>query len=333
MRPEERVVVARRTDPAGRSRRGRVPTGSTPCSAAAMDDRGWCDLPVARPRGRRHRPQRCPSPRQDRRSSSSRRSMQVPRPGTLRPRRRNRNGLDRSRCVRVERRRVGSADAGPVGRAGAEPRAVGARLSTLRLTDASGRAVSLAALRGEDRRPVGHAHAVPGHVPDRHCERRRDGPAGQRCRSGWSTSHSSASQSTRAAMSPRAWRPIAASTRRHRPTGTCSPGRRREINLFWDTLGVFRKREADPQPGPKDWLTGSPAHLRRHAFGRGVLLRPDRPGAVLAAGPATHLARQPGAAVLKKFIAAGDEGPTSSPHGWSTDQAVQVLAWLLDKRI
>ncbi len=67
-------------------------------------------------------------------------------------------------------------------------------------------------------------------------------------------------------------------------------GSAREINLFWDTLGVFRKREADPSPGPKDWLTGSPARLRHHTFGRGVLLRPRRPGAVPAAGPATHLA-------------------------------------------
>jgi protein SCO1/2 len=106
-----------------------------------------------------------------------------------------------------------------------------------------------------------------------------------------------------------------------------------DINLIWDTFGVFRKREPDAQPGPKDWLTDHRlTYDITHSDEVFFLDRTGRERFLLQGLP--HIS--PGSPVppaLKRFIAAGDEGPTSSPHGWTSDQAVQVLAWLLNKKI
>jgi protein SCO1/2 len=110
-------------------------------------------------------------------------------------------------------------------------------------------------------------------------------------------------------------------------------GSARALNHFWDTLGVFRKQEPDAQPGPRDWLTGrrltyDVTHSDEVFFFDGT----GRERFLLQGLP--HVS--PGSPVppeLKRFVAAGDEGPTSSPHGWTTDQAVQVLSWLLDKKV
>ena len=106
-----------------------------------------------------------------------------------------------------------------------------------------------------------------------------------------------------------------------------------DIKLFWDTLGVFRKREPDAQPGPKDWLTGRRlTYDVTHSDEVFFFDRTGRERFLLQGLP--HVS--PGSPIppaLKAFVAAGDEGPTSSPHGWTTDQAVQVLSWLLDRHI
>jgi protein SCO1/2 len=110
-------------------------------------------------------------------------------------------------------------------------------------------------------------------------------------------------------------------------------GSAREINLFWDTLGVFRKRESDAPPGPKDWLTGD--RLTYDITHSDEVFFFDRTGRerFLLQGLPHVSPGSPIPAALKKFMAEGDEGPTSSPHGWTTAHAVEVLAWLLDRRI
>jgi protein SCO1/2 len=106
-----------------------------------------------------------------------------------------------------------------------------------------------------------------------------------------------------------------------------------DVNRFWDTLGVFRKRVADEAPGPRDWLTGR--HLTydiTHSDEVFFLDSTGRERFLLQGVP--HIS--PGSPVpprLKAFVAAGDEPPPAGADGWTTDQAVQVLSWLLDAKI
>ena len=207
-----------------------------------------------------------------------------------------------------------------------------APIEALRLTDASGRAVSLAALRGkivvlsdmltlcQGTCPIDTANVVG--------TARRVSAAGLGGRVAFLsvTVDPGRDVATRLAAYRRQYSPAPSDW--YVLTGSSS-----EIKLFWDTLGVFRKREADPQPGPKDWLTGHRlTYDITHSDEVFFFDRSGRERFLLQGLP--HIS--PGSPVpptLKKFMAAGDEGPTSSPHGWTTQQAVQVLAWLLDKRI
>ena len=207
-----------------------------------------------------------------------------------------------------------------------------APVEQLRLTDASGRAVSLAALKGkivvlsdmltlcQGTCPIDTANVVG--------TARRVSSAGL----GGDVVFLSVTVDPDRDLAAR----LAAYRRQYAPAPSdwyVLTGSPREINLFWDTLGVFRKREPDPQPGPKDWLTGRRlTYDVTHSDEVFFFDRTGRERFLLQGLP--HIS--PGSPVppaLKKFMAAGDEGPTSSPHGWSTDQAVQVLAWLLNKKI
>ncbi len=207
-----------------------------------------------------------------------------------------------------------------------------APVEQLRLTDASGRAVSLAALKGkivvlsdmltlcQGTCPIDTANVVG--------TARRVSSAGL----GGDVAFLSVTVDPDRDLAAR----LAAYRRQYAPAPSdwyVLTGSPREINLFWDTLGVFRKREPDPQPGPKDWLTGR--RLTYDVTHSDEVFFFDRTGRerFLLQGLPHISPGSPVPPVLKKFIAAGDEGPTSSPHGWSTDQAVQVLAWLLNKKI
>lgn len=104
----------------------------------------------------------------------------------------------------------------------------------------------------------------------------------------------------------------------------------RDIETFWDALGVFRQRVPDKAPGPRDWLTGK--RLTYDVTHSDEVYFVDGSGRerFLLQGP-PHIS--PGSTVppkLKAFVAAGDEGQSAAADGWTTDQAVQVLSWMLD---
>ena len=106
-----------------------------------------------------------------------------------------------------------------------------------------------------------------------------------------------------------------------------------DINRFWNVLGVFRQRVPDKAPGPRDWLTGRRlTYDITHSDEVFFLDGTGRERFLLQGVP--HIS--PGSPVppkLKAFVAAGDEPPASDPDGWTTDDAVQVLSWLLDAKV
>ncbi len=211
-------------------------------------------------------------------------------------------------------------------------RALPASVMRLRLTDASGRAVTLASLRGkivvvsdmltlcQGTCPLDTANVVG--------TARRLSKAGL----GGKVAFLSVTVDPQRDVGRR----LASYRRQYAPVPSdwyVLGGSARDLDKFWDTLGVFRKREPDAQPGPKDWLTG-----RRLTYD---VTHSDEVFFFDATGRERFLLQglphvSPGSPVppeLKAFVAAGDESPTSSPHGWTTDQALQVLSWLLDKKI
>ncbi len=106
------------------------------------------------------------------------------------------------------------------------------------------------------------------------------------------------------------------------------------INDVWDWLGVYRQRVPDKAPGPRDWLTGHRlTYDVTHSDEVFFLDATGRERFLLEGAP--HIS--PGIAIparLKAFIARSHESHTDpGPQSWTEPDELQVLSWLLDRKI
>jgi protein SCO1 len=107
------------------------------------------------------------------------------------------------------------------------------------------------------------------------------------------------------------------------------------LNTFWNRLGVFRKRVPEDAPAPRDWMTGRPlSYDVTHSDQVFFLDTHGHQRFVLDGTP--HIARgAPVPPTIRSFLSA--EGRHNMNHpgvgAWTLNQELDVLAWLLDKRL
>jgi protein SCO1/2 len=107
------------------------------------------------------------------------------------------------------------------------------------------------------------------------------------------------------------------------------------LNTLWNRLGVFRKRVPEDGPPPRDWLTGKPlTYDVTHSDQVFFLDSRGHQRFILDGTP--HVAR--GAPIppkIRAFLSATGRSNVAHPGlgAWTLGQELDVLAWLLDKRL
>lgn len=107
------------------------------------------------------------------------------------------------------------------------------------------------------------------------------------------------------------------------------------LNGLWNRLGVYRKQAPEVGPAPRDWLTDKPLTYDITHSDQ-VFFLDGRGHKRFQLDGAPHVAR--GAALparIRSFLSA--EGTRGLAHtdgaAWTLQQELQVLSWLLDRRL
>lgn len=107
------------------------------------------------------------------------------------------------------------------------------------------------------------------------------------------------------------------------------------LAALWKRLGVFRMRVPDTPPLPRDWLTGAPLHYDVTHSDQVFFIDADGHERFLLEGSPHVAAGAPIPRPLKDFLSApGHRNLTHpDPQAWTLSQELQVISWLLDRRI
>lgn len=107
------------------------------------------------------------------------------------------------------------------------------------------------------------------------------------------------------------------------------------LAAFWKQLGVFVRREPDLPPLPRDWLTGRPLHYDVTHSDAVIFL--DRRGVeryLLAGSP--HVASgAPIPVELRGFLSGQGRRNLNDPRpgAWTLEEELSVISWLVGQRV
>lgn len=108
-----------------------------------------------------------------------------------------------------------------------------------------------------------------------------------------------------------------------------------QLSAMWRAMGVYIHRVADKPPAPRDWLTGKPLTYDLTHSDELFFIDPHGHERFVLDG-APHVA--PGAPIparLWKFLDATGHRHARHPDAmaWTLPQEMQVISWLLDRRV